>query len=199
MGAMSSPPFGGSSEMPAVFPDWSPYQDLDSAARAYLRDPEVALDALFGVLRGAEVLCFTLERFVNEVNGVWQEVVVCDGSRLVLWHGEDVAPGDGPVGSMTSSLRVVPLSTVTEVGCRRRLTRTSNGQARVDSIDVYLLLSSLDETSAGPGMTAEDGGPVIRHDALRFGKTLDDGGPGQIARLEEFSRIVASLVGRPTL
>ena len=32
-----------------------------------LRDPEVALDALFGVLRGAEVLCFTLERFVNEV------------------------------------------------------------------------------------------------------------------------------------
>ena len=28
-------------------------------------------------------------------------------------------------------------------------------------------------------------------------KTLDDGGPGQIARLEEFARTVASLVGRP--
>ena len=69
------------------------------------------------------VLGFTLERFVNEVNGVWQEVVVCDGSRLVLWHGEDVPPEDGPAGSMTSSLRVVPLSTVTEVGCRRRLHR----------------------------------------------------------------------------
>jgi hypothetical protein len=192
--AMSSPPFGGSNEMPAVFPDWSPYQDLDSAARAYLRDPEVALDALFGVLRGAEVLCFTLERFVNEVNGVWQEVVICDGSRLVLWHGEDVAPGDGPVGSMTSSLRVVPLSTVTEVGCRRRLTRTSTGQARVDSIDVYLLLSSVDEGSGG---TEDHTG--LRHDALRFGKTLDDGGAGQIARLEEFSRLVASLVGRPTI
>jgi len=25
-------------EMPAVFPDWSPYTELDSAARAYLRD-----------------------------------------------------------------------------------------------------------------------------------------------------------------
>lgn len=185
--------------MPAVFPDWSPYQDLDSAARAYLRDPEVALDALFGVLRGASVLCFTLERFVNEVNGVWQEVVICDGSRLVLWHGEDVAPGDGPVGSMTSSLRVVPLSTVTEVGCRRRLTRTSNGQARVDSIDVYLLLSSIDDAVPPPGLEEGEGRPAMRHDALRFGKTLDDGGPGQIARLEEFSRVVASLVGRPTL
>jgi hypothetical protein len=187
---MSSPPFGGSNEMPTVFPDWSPYQDLDSAARAYLRDPEVALDALFGVLRGASVLCFTLERFVNEVNGVWQEVVICDGSRLVLWHGEDVAPGDGPAGAITSSLRV---------GCRRRLTRTSSGQARVDSIDVYLLLSSIDDAVPPPGIGEDEGRSTMRHDALRFGKTLDDGGPGQIARLEEFSRVVASLVGRPTL
>ena len=97
---MSRPTFGGGSELPAVFPDWSPYQELDSAARAYLRDPEVALEALGGVLRGAQVLSFTLERFVNDVNGVWQEVVVCDGSRLILWHGEDVPPGDGPPGSL---------------------------------------------------------------------------------------------------
>jgi hypothetical protein len=192
---MSRPTFGGGGELPAVFPDWSPYQELDSAARAYLRDPEVALEALGGVLRGAQVLSFTLERFVNDVNGVWQEVVVCDGSRLILWHGEDVPPGDGPPGSMTSSLRVVPLSTVTEVGCRRRLTRTPGGQARVDSIDVYLLLSSIDEANATPG---EDGG-AVRHDALRFGKTLDDGGAGQIARLEDFARVVASIVGRPMI
>jgi len=190
---MSRPAFGGG-DLPAVFPDWSPYQDLDSAARAYLRDPEVALEALGGVLRGAQVLSFTLERFVNDVNGVWQEVIVCDGSRLVLWHGEDVAPGDGPPGSMTSSLRVVPLSSVTEVGCRRRLTRTPTGEARVDSIDVYLLLSSIDEANTGPDEPAG-----MRHDALRFGKTLDDGGAGQIGRLEEFARVVASIVGRPLL
>jgi hypothetical protein len=89
----------------------------------------------------------------------------------------------------------VPLSTVTEVGCRRRLTRTSTGQARVDSIDVYLLLSSIDEANAG----AEEPAAPMRHDALRFGKTLDDGGAGQIARLEEFSRLVASMVGRPMI
>ncbi|MFV2018269.1 hypothetical protein [Micromonospora sp. LOL_023] len=188
---MSRPAFGGG-ELPAVFPDWSPYVDLDAAARAYLRDPDVALEALGGVLAGAEVLAFTLERFVNEVNGVWQEVAVCDGSRMVLWHGEDVPPGDGPVGSMTSSLRVVPLSTVTEVGCRRRLTRTPSGGIRVDSVDVYLLLSSQDETQPD-----EQIGP--RHDALRFGKTLDDGGSGQIGRLEEFARVVAAVVGRPLL
>jgi len=197
---MTRPSFGSGSDLPAVFPDWSPYLDLDSATRAYLRDPEIALDALAGVLRGASVLGFTLERFVNEVNGVWQEVVVCDGTRLVLWHGEDIPPTEGPPGSMTSSLRVVPLSAVTEVGCRRRLTRTPGGHVRVDSIDVYLLLSSLDEASVGSaGMPNDDGGSVIRHDALRFGKTLDDGGAGQIGRLEEFARLVASLVGRPVI
>jgi hypothetical protein len=192
---MTRPSFG--SEIPAVFPDWSPYQDLESAARAYLRDPEIALESLSGVLRGASVLGFTLERFVNEVNGVWQEVVVCDGTRLVLWHGEDVPPGDGPPGSMTSSVRVVSLSAVTEVGCRRRLTRTPTGLVRVDSIDVYLLLTSLDE--AGGAATDEPAPTTMRHDALRFGKTLDDGGAGQISRLEEFSRLVASLVGRPMI
>jgi hypothetical protein len=36
---------------------------------------------------------------------------------------------------------------------------------------------------------------VVRHDALRFGKTLAEGGLGQIARLEEFARMVASQVG----
>lgn len=185
---MTAPSHGGP-ELPAVFPDWSPYRDLAAACRAYLRDPEVALEALGGALSGARVLGFTLERFVNDANAVWQEVAVCDGVRLVLWHGEDLA--DAPPGSMSSSLRVVPLSSVTEVGHRRRLHRTPDGQVRVESVEVYLLLGSLAETS---GL---DGGPGPRHDALRFSKTLDDGGSGQIARVEEFAGLVASLLGRP--
>lgn len=187
---MSLPTFGAG-DLPAVFPDWSPYRDLDAAARAYLRDPELALEALEAVLDGRPPLAFTLERFVNEVNGVWQEVAVCDGDRLVLWHGEDVPEGDGPPGSMTSSLRVVPLSTITEVGCRRRLIRDDRGDFRIGGVDVYMLLGTLDESPAG-----DESGHLPRHDALRFGKTLEDGGPGQIARLEEFARLVAARVGR---
>jgi len=185
-------------QVSAVFPDWSPYRDLAAAARAYLRDPELALDALAGVLPTSSdgPLGFTLERFVNEVNGVWQEVAVCDGGRLVLWHGEDVGPGEGPSGAMTSSLRVVPLSSVTEVGCRRRLTRTAEGQVQVESVDVYLLLGTLDEVALLAERPGAEPGPPVRHDALRFGKTLTDGGPGQIARVEEFARLVAAHAGR---
>jgi len=184
-----------------VFPDWSPYKDLESAARAYLRDPDLALDALGGVLAGGVddgIVAFTLERFVNEINCVWQEVAVCDGSRLVLWHGEDLAPDDGPPGSMTSSVRVVPLSSVAEVGTRRRLRRDPDGTAHVDAVDVYVLLSSLDDS--GPPLNPdvpEERTALVRQDALRFVKTVGDGGAGQIARLEQFARTVSSLVGRP--
>jgi hypothetical protein len=190
---MSHPGFGA--DLPTVFPDWSPYTDLESAARAYLRDPDLALDALAGVLGGGSVLTFTLERFVNETNGVWQEVAACDGSRLVLWHGEDIPPGEGPAGAMTSSIRVLPLSAVAEVGTRRRLTRGPDGTARVDAVDVYVLLTSLDD---GAG-TSDDrsSSALIRQDALRFVKTVEDGGPGQIARLEDFARTLSALVGRP--
>lgn len=192
----SSAPSYGTPEVPAVFPDWSPYRDLEAACRAYLRDPEVALEALGGVLDRAGAFGFTLERFVNEDNGVWQEVAVCDGGRLVLWHGEDVPPGDQPLGGMTSSLRVVPLSSITEVGCRRRLMRTPTGQTRVESVDVYLLLDTLDEGAIGNGGGADPPAAVtVRHDALRFGKTLEDGGLGQIARVEEFARLVAAQLG----
>ena len=186
---------GYSGDLPAVFPDWSPYQDLESAARAYLRDPDLALGAIDGVLAGAGVLGFTLERYVNDVNGVWQEAAACDGSRLILWHGEDMAPDEGPTGAMTSSLRVLPLSAVTEVGVRQRLQRTPDGHLKVDAVDVYILLSALDEATLS--RAGEENSSLVRQDALRFVKTLDDGGAGQIARLEEFARLVASLVGRP--
>ena len=184
----------GDGRLPAVFPDWSPYSDLESAARAYLRDPDLALDALAEVLPTGSVLSFTLERFVNETNGVWQEVAVCDGSRLVLWHGEDLTAEDAPGGGMTSSVRVVPLSQVAEVGSRRRIQRGQDGTPVVDAIDVYVLLQSIDD---GPMRSDEPGAPPVRHDALRFVKTIEDGGAGQIGRLAEFARTVCALIGRP--
>jgi hypothetical protein len=183
----------GDGHLPAVFPDWSPYTDLESATRAYLRDPDLALDELSGVVTTDGVLTFTLARFVNDTNCVWQEVAVCDGNRIVLWHGEDLAPGDGPAGSMASSIRVVPLSQVAEVGTRRRLQRRADGTPHVDAVDVYVLLGSLDD---GIPTTGEAIGQPPRQDSLRFVKTVEDGGAGQVSRLEEFARTVSALIGR---
>jgi hypothetical protein len=64
-------------------------------------------------------------------------------------------------------------------------------------VDVYILLSSLDDANGvHPG---EENRPAIRQDALRFGKTLEDGGSGQMSRLEEFAYLISSVAGRPLL
>ncbi len=54
---------------------------------------------------------------------------------------------------------------------------------------MYILLSALDEATLS--RSGEENSSLVRQDALRFVKTLDDGGAGQIARLEEFARLVA--------
>lgn len=86
---------------------------------------------------------FTLERFVNEFNGVWQEAAVCDGSRVLLRRGEDTLPGEGPDGSMISSLRIIAPSAVIAVGCPPPPGARTPGGHRVNAIDVYPLLGSL--------------------------------------------------------
>ena len=125
-----------------------------------------------------------------------EEIIVDGGSGGVITADGYVGKSSATGAKVDTPFLQTPqsVSTVTEVGCRRRLTRSDTGEVRVDSIDVYLLLSSLDEA---PPSDETAGAP--RHDALRFGKTLDDGGAGQIARLEEFARLVASVVGRPML
>lgn len=177
-----------------VFPDWSPYTELDEAARAYFRDPEVALEALSGVLGDAPVLGFTLERMVSDGGLVWQEAVVCDGARIVLWHAEDVPDDQYPEGAMTSAVRTVPLRRVTEVGYRTMLVRDGDGH-QVQGVDVYVLLESLDEATP----VERDGEPatVIRHDAIHLGKSTDAAGAGQVARLSSFAQLVARLSGAP--
>ena len=174
-----------------VFPDWSPYDSLDDAARAYLRDADLALDDLAAVLDGREVVAFTLERVVMDDGRVWQEAAVCDGDRLLLWHGEDVPESER--GAITSAVRTIPLTSISEVGCRRHVERDESGAAAVTDVEVYVLLRTVDE---GEMVQSDDGTTaVFRHDAVRFGKNVQDVGPGQLDRLSSFARQLSTLLG----
>lgn len=185
-GPVSVPPgIGGE----FVFPDWSPYLDLTEAARAYLRDPELALVELLGTLGSNPVLGFTLERVVLDDGRVWQEAIVCDESRLVLWHGEDVP--DSGTDAMTSALRVVPLRSVAEVGYRQHLGRGGAGADVLSEVEAYILLNTVDEFEQVPGQAGT--AAVIRHDAVRLTKSVTEGGAGQVRRILDFVRLVAGL------
>lgn len=180
--------------------DWSPYDRLDDAARAYFLHPEVALDAIAGVMGRRRVRGFTLERVVDLTEAgasVWQEAAVCDGRRLILWHSEELADDTTPGGTvLDSSIQVLPLDSIRHVGMRTLVGQDAAGR-RVDrGVHLVLATGTLHELSPVPGddPDAPLASARFRPEAFRFSKSLDDGGPGQIARLVAFGRLLGRLV-----
>lgn len=180
--------------------DWSPYKRFADAAHVYFLHADIALEAVGGVLGRRKVRGFTLERVVDLTEAgasVWQEAAVCDGRRLILWHSEEQEDGSVPGGLvLDSSIQVLPLGAIGHVGMRTIVGRDEDGQ-RIDR-GVYLVVATATphELSAAG---AEPELPVsvtarIRPEAFRFSKSLEDDGPGQIARLIAFGRLLGQLV-----
>ena len=74
--------------------DWAPYSSIEDAAKVYLRDPELALDQLRSLVDFPTVKSFIMSRGVtNETwgDGLWQEVVLTDGRRLIIWRADDLS------------------------------------------------------------------------------------------------------------
>ena len=77
--------------------DWAPYPSVEDAAKVYLRDPDLALDQLRSIVDLPTVKSFIMSRGFTEEswgetdeNRLWQEVVLTDGRRLIMWRADDV-------------------------------------------------------------------------------------------------------------
>jgi hypothetical protein len=69
--------------------DWAPYSSLEDAAKVYLRDPDLALDQLRSLVDFPAVKSFIVSRGVTSElwgDALWQEVVLTDGRRLIIWR-----------------------------------------------------------------------------------------------------------------
>jgi hypothetical protein len=79
------------------------------------------------------------------------------------------------------------------VGCRRHVVRDETGETSVTDVEVYVLLRTVDEADQ---MSTDDAiSTVFRHDAVRFGKNVQDVGPGQLERLASFAGQLSALLG----
>jgi len=178
--------------------DWSPYGRFQDAAHSYFLHADVALDAVTGVLGRHRVRGFTLERVVDLTESgtsVWQEAAVCDGRRLILWHSEEVTDHEAPGGVvLDSSVQVLPLGTIGHVGMRTLVGRDEHGVRTNRGVFLVVATGTVQELSAVPTDDAGSATARFRTEAFRFSKSLDDGGPGQVARLIDFGRLLGRLV-----
>lgn len=178
--------------------DWAPYPRLDDAVRAYIRDADAALEALYGVLEPSEVKAFTCERVPTPQTwgeSLWQEVAVSDGRRLILWHGDDETDDDRPDTLMfSSSVRTIPLTAIVDQGLRHRFRAESDGSRTMQAVMLYLSTQT-PERSMTELTEANETRSVQYVETYRFSKSVSDGGLAQMQRLLQFGRAISRFTG----
>ena len=178
--------------------DWAPYQRLSEAVQVYIRDADVALEALSGVMDVEAARAFTLERVLSTQSwgeSLWQEVAVTDGRRLVLWHGDDEVDDDQPDSRMfSSSLRTIPLAAIVDQGLRHRFRVDANGQRTMHTVLLYLSTQT-PERSMTELTEANETRTTQYVETYRFSKSVTDGGLAQMQRLLQFGRALSKFAG----
>src|SRR4029453_1261753 len=99
--------------------DWAPFSSVEEAAKVYLRDPELALDQLRSVIDLSAIKSFIMSRGSTEESwseALWQEVVLTDGQRLIMWRADDElsTADDRERRVLNASVRTILLSTITD-------------------------------------------------------------------------------------
>jgi len=175
------------------YQDWAPYSDLEEAAAAYLRDPDVAMEALRRVIDVATIKAFVMERTLEQEHSresLYQEVAVTDGRTLLLWMGNDVLAADDPdpgAPLLMSTLRSIALSALTDRVLKIWYGADGTGRRSLHSVELRLITSTPDHTIAETPSRTE-----TYCDELRFMKSVTDGGRAQMERLAQFGRVITA-------
>lgn len=171
--------------------DWAPYSDLDEAAKVYLRDPDLALDQLRAVVDLPAIKSFVMSRgFTEESWGeaLWQEVVLTDGHRLIIWRADDEMSSveDRERRVLNASVRTILLSTITDHVLTAEYEVLEDGTRRLYEVRLRMYTQLLTR-SRQKSATETD----IYCESFRYFKSVDNGGLAQMQRLLQFGRVLS--------
>jgi hypothetical protein len=168
--------------------DWAPYTTLEDAARVYLRDPELALDQLRSLVDFTAITSFIMSRGETEESwgtALWQEIVLTDGRRLIMWRADDESTSTDGYDRRTleSSVRTILLSTITDHILTTQFDVLDDGTRRLSEVRLRMY-TQLITRSHQKSATDTD----LFCESFRYTKTVDNGGLAQMQRLLQFGR-----------
>jgi hypothetical protein len=172
--------------------DWAPYSTLEDAARVYLRDPELALDQLRSVVDARAIKSFIMSRGASEDavgEAVWQEVLLTDGRRLIMWRADDelsTEEGREPRRLLDASVRTILLSTVTDHILTTEFEVLDDGTRRLAEVRLRMYTQLLTRTRQKSAIDTD-----VFCESFRFTKTVDSGGLAQMQRLLQLGRVLS--------
>ena len=178
--------------------DWAPYSSVDEAAKVYLRDPELALDQLRSVIDVPAIKSFIMSRGFSEgtwgdtdENPLWQEVVLTDGHRLIIWRADDESSivDDRERRVLNASVRTILLSTITDHVLTTEYEALDDGTRRLSEVRLRMY-TQLVTRSRQKSVTETD----IYCESFRYYKSVDNGGLAQMQRLLQFGRVLSRCI-----
>lgn len=176
----------------AIPQDWAPYSTLEEAARVYLRDPELAIDQVRSVVDVAAITSFIISRGAGEDawgEAVWQEIVLTDARRLIMWRADDVlstAEGRNPRRVLDTSVRTILLSTITDHILTTEFEVLDDGTRRLAEVRLRMYTQLLTRTRQKSATDMD-----LFCESFRYSKTVDNGGLAQMQRLLQFGRVLS--------
>jgi len=170
--------------------DWAPYSSVEEAANVYLRDPDLALDQIRSVIDLSAIKSFIMSRGSTEESWgepVWQEVVLTDGQRLIMWRADDeLADGDRERRILNASVRTILLSTITDHVLTAEYEVVGDDTRRLSEVRLRMY-TQLVTRSRQKSATETD----IYCESFRYLKSVDNGGLAQMQRLLQFGRVLS--------
>lgn len=171
--------------------DWAPYSSVEDAAKVYLRDPDLALDQVRSVVDLSAIMSFIMSRgFTDESWGeaLWQEVVLTDGRRLIMWRADDElsTADDRERRVLNASVRTILLSTITDHVLTTEYEVLGDETRRLSEVRLRMY-AQLVTRSRQKSVTETD----IFCESFRYFKSVDNGGLAQMQRLLQFGRVLS--------
>jgi hypothetical protein len=168
--------------------DWAPYSSVTDAAAVYLRDPELALEQLRSVVEFGAIKSFIMSRGMSEEawgEAIWQEAVLTDGERLIMWRADDDVVGEDEQQRrvLDSSVRTILLSTITDHILTTQFEVLPSGTRRLAEVRLRMY-TQLITRSRQKSVVDSD----FFCESFRYTKSVDDGGLAQMQRLLQFGR-----------
>ena len=168
--------------------DWAPYSSVTDAAKVYLRDPELALEQVRSVIDFRTIKSFIMSRGVTEDSlgdAVWQEVVLTDGERLIMWRADDDVTGedDEQRRTLDTSVRTILLSTITDHILTTQFEVIADGTRRLAEVRLRMYTQLITRSRQKSAVDTD-----FFCESFRYTKSVDDGGLAQMQRLLQFGR-----------
>lgn len=175
--------------------DWAPYSSLAEAARVYLRDPDMALEHLRGVVDSQAVTSFIMSRGETTEpwgDALWQEVVLTDGRRLIMWRASDERDStrDEQRQTLSAAVRTIALSSFTDQILTTEYEVLQDGTRRLSEVHLKLFTQLVNRSRQYSATET-----TLYCESFRYSKTVDNGGLAQMERLIQFGRTLSRYLG----